>query len=213
MQRNLLAIIMIYTSCMVTLRLNNDVGCFNAESTALRAEVEFFLSGSYWEIINIILRSLSFSTKVKTWLVSCLTAFCSVTPDLAWALKSCKYHELSSIMPLQPLLEKDLEEMTQVLKLQSPAPPLPPLLSSTSFALSSSLPFRVPSFFNPTFSHAPPQCPFFHSFSPLSSFLLPFVSFCLFLPLHPSSSVCDACFFPPRWLGVKEGSLSLFPPP
>lgn len=159
----------------------------NAESTALRAEVEFFLSGSYWKIINIKLRSLSFSTEVKTWSVSCLTAFCSVTPDLARALKSCKYHELSAIMLVQPLLEKDLEEMTQVLKLQSPAPPLPPLLSSTSCSLVffSSLPFPVPSFFNPTFSHAPPQCPFSPVFPLFHLFFFPLFLFASFSPSIP----------------------------
>lgn len=92
-----------------------------------------FCQGSHWKIINTILRSSEpLCTSFNTVSISCLITFCSVAPGLVWALSLCEYHELSSIVRLHPRLEKDLEEMTQVLKLQRAALSAPPPLSSST---------------------------------------------------------------------------------
>ena len=144
--------------------------------------------------------------------VSCLISLWGFALDLTHAARSCECHELSRSVLLWLMLERDLEEMTQVLKMK-PMPSAAPLsaliqhLLLPHFLLLSFLCLCPPLFFLPHLS--------FHISSCFSVFSPPL--FCLSFPLspppQPSSSIHDACFFPPWWLVVKEGSLSLSPPP
>lgn len=95
--------------------------------------------------------------------VSCLISVWPVALDLIQAARSCEYHEYQLYFAFWPTLEKDLEEITQVLKLPRSRPiPLVDLFS-TSF---------LPCFW-PSLSHiySPPPSHSFH-LSPCFSSLL-----------------------------------------
>lgn len=112
--------------------------------------------------------------------VSCLISLWGFALDLTNAARSCECHELSRSVLLWLMLERDLEEMTQVLKMK-PMPSAAHLsaliqhLLLPHFLLLSFLCLCPPLFFLPHLS--------FHISSCFSVFSSPL--FCLSFPLSP----------------------------